>query len=49
MITMGKSERSALPKHTKVILVICLHHVAIDAFSFTSMEYIILWIARCLT
>ena len=45
MITKGKSQRSVVPKHTKVTL----HHVAMDTFPFTSMEYIILWIARCLT
>ena len=42
LITVGKSERDAVPKHTKVSRMICLHHVAVDSFPFTSMAYTIL-------
>ena len=42
LITMGESERSAVPKHTKVILVVCLHDGAVDTFPFTSMAYTVL-------
>ena len=49
LITMGMSKRSAVPKHTDVGHTVCLYHVAVDTFPFTSMEYIILRIARCLS
>ena len=49
LIAMGKSERSAVPKHTKVSRVTCFHHVAVGTIPFTNIAYIILWIARCLT
>ena len=42
LVTMGKSEKSAVPKHIKVGLVVCLHHVAADTFIFTNIAYIIL-------
>ena len=45
LITMGMSKRSAVPKHTEVSHTVCLYHVAVDTFPFTSMEYIILKIA----
>ena len=40
LITMGMSKRSAVPKHTEVSHTVCLYHVAVDTFPFTSMEYI---------
>ena len=42
LTAMGKSERKAVLKHTKVSHVVCHHHVAVDTFPFTSMVYTIL-------
>ena len=39
LVTVGKSERSGVPKHTEESRVICLHHLAVDTFPFTSMAY----------
>ena len=43
----GHVQEKRCTKHTDVGHKVCLYHVAIDTFSFTSMKYIILRIARC--